>query len=492
MLTSNSFLRYILFLNFFLLMGFLSHAQEMQIELGQNTIAENEAFTISLLVKNGSLKSYSDFPEIEGFQKGGIQTSQSTNWVNGQSSSEIRVMQTYAPKAQGTFRLEPFELTINGFSLKSEGTTISVGPPKARQRQNRRSNPFSVDPFDQIFGEDPFAEEGDTEFVEIEDKAFLALKLDKDEVYVGEGFTASLAFYVAQDNRAPLNFPENLNSQLNDIVKKLKAENCWEEGFDIQRIQPKEITIRGKRYSMYELYKSRFYPLSEEDVDFPSVSLEMKKYNIARRPSFFGPRRQETTKAYMSSPKTVQVKPLPPHPLRDQVAVGDYQLREEISQQQVETGNSFSYQMTIVGQGNIAAIREPKNLSDKRLMVYEPNVTQNTRQQGNTLIGAKQFSYYAIPNEPGTYDLGNYFQWIYFNPRLAAYDTLQSRYQITAIGESKRDNAILSSDLGSFYDRMETVDNELQPIDGIKPLQLMANLFILLMLGATAWMIFKK
>lgn len=473
-------------------MSLTGYAQELKIELGPNKIAENEAFMITLVVKNGSLKSYSDFPEIEGFQKGGIQTSQSTNWVNGQSSSEIRVMQTYAPTAQGTFRLQPFSLTVNGISLESEGTSITVGPPKARQRQNRRRNPFSTDPFDQIFGDDPFAQDEETEFVEIEDKAFLALRLDKEEVYVGEGFTASLAFYVAQDNQAPLNFPDNLNSQLNNIVKKLKAENTWEEGFDIQRIKPREVTIKGRRYSMYELYKSRFYPLSDEDVEFPSVSLEMKKYNIARRRSFFGARRQETTKTYMSSPKTVEVKPLPPHPLRDQVAVGDYQLREELSQKQVETGNSFSYQMTIVGQGNIAAIREPENLSDKRLTVYEPNVTQNTRRQGNTLIGAKQFSYYAIPNEPGTYNLGDYFQWIYFNPRLAAYDTLQSRYQITAIGESKRDNAVLSSDLGSFYDRMEAVDNELQSIGGIKPLQLMANFFILLMLGATAWMIFKK
>ena len=69
-----------------------------------------------------------------------------------------------------------------------------------------------------------------------------------------------------------------------------------------------------------------------------------------------------------------------------------------------------------------------------------------------------------IPKEPGEYKFGDYFQWVFFNPRLKKYDTLKSRLTVHVTGESKKNEAIQSSDVGNFYDKIEFADNSLRTI----------------------------
>lgn len=483
------YIRYTYFLLFFLLLSSLGLAQESRLTLGPDEVALNQAFTITISVKDDKLRTYSAFPDIPGFAKRGTSTSSSTNYINGRVSSEHSITQTYAPQQQGSFPLAPFEITVNGETLRSEGKIIKVGPPHQQSRSKQPYNPFGRNPFDDLPGNG--REEQEEQFVEIEDDAFLGLSLDKEQVYVGEGFTATLAFYISNENRAPLSF-HDLGSQLGKIVKKLKPENCWEENFEIVSVKREDVRINGKSYAAYKLYQARYYPLNTEPVRFPRVGLKMIKYKVAKRPSFFGRRQQEDFKTYYTEAKTVKVKDLPPHPLKEKVAVGDYQLREEISNKQLETGNSFSYSFSIVGQGNIASITAPEPKSTQALTFYEPNVSQNTRKEEGTVIGVKQFNYYGIPNEPGTYNLKDYIQWVYFSPRLSNYDTLKSRFSIQVEGESRKDNAIMAKDPGAFYNQIGEESNQLQSLQGDNQLMLFVNIFILLMLAASAFIVFFK
>src|SRR5690606_41168535 len=86
-------------------------------------------------------------------------------------------------------------MTVNGRQVSSPGKTIKVGPP--RQQNNNAYDPFSRDPFEDFFGR----RSAPQEFVDVEADAFLALSTNKDEVYIGEGVTATLAFYVSKTNR---------------------------------------------------------------------------------------------------------------------------------------------------------------------------------------------------------------------------------------------------------------------------------------------------
>ena len=456
-----------------------SIAQEVEIRIGKNNIALNEYFTISITVKNGEIKSYSTFPEIKGFDKRGVSNKSSTNIINGRMSQEFSLEQNYQAKAEGTYRLPPFEIEINGVAVPSGGTTIRVGPPIQRQQW---------DPFADFFGR---RNSQPQEFIEVNDDAFFGVSTDKNEIFSGEGVHIDMAFYVAESNRAQMDFYE-LTDQLNNNIKKIKPKNCWEENFNIQEIKPEAVQLGNKRYTKYQLYSSTFYPLNDDDIFIPSVPLKMIKYKVAKQRSFFGQSHQKDFKTYYSKAKKIKVKPLPPHPLKDQVAVGNYKLIEGVSKDSYETGESFNYQFSIAGEGNIAAIKAPIKISTEGMQIYEPNEMQNISRSNGRVAGKKMFDYYIIPEEPGEYNMRNYFEWIYFDISMQKYDTLVSNAHFVVTGESAKNTAIKSSDLGDYYERIPFEDTSLYKIKEPFDIYLWIQLITFVALAFSIYNYFSK
>ena len=476
-----------LFLALFCILGVGSHvcAQQAQITLGPDEIAENQSWTVTITVQNDRLKSYDNFPEIKGFRKRGQSTQSTTNIVNGQISSSQSVVMTYIPMQQGTINVPGFTMKVNDNPVSVAGKKVKVGPPQQQQQRDPFRNFFDRSPTDDFFGE------GETEFVDVKEDAFLALTTNKDEVYIGEGFTTTLSFLVSQDNRAPLQFYE-LGRQLAEILKKIKPTNCWEENFNIENIDGESVKINGRDYTQYKVYQATFFPLNTEPINFPSIGLEMIKYKVAKNPSFFGQNRKEDFKKFYTKPKRIAVKELPPHPLKNSVAVGDYKLDERIRSKSLETGRSAAYNFNIYGEGNISAITKPNLKKDEIFEFYEPNVRQDINRQNNRVTGTKSFDYFMIPKEPGKYKLGEYFQWIFFNPREKKYDTLRSHLTVSVAGESKKNEAILANDVGNFYDKIELADNSLTTIKNDNWKRWAFNGFILVMLTASAYLVLRK
>lgn len=459
-------------------------AQDVAIKLGKNEIGLNQYFTITIQIKNDRLKQYSPFPEIEGFIKRGTSSSTQTNFVNGKMSSTQSLTQNYQATEKGNFLLAPFFITINGKEVKSEGIQITVG--EAVQRQSRQSA-FSRDPFEEAFGN----RNEPTDFLDIKADAFLALTTDKSEIYVGEGITATLAFYVAEANRAEMRFYD-LPNQITEIVKSIKPPSCWEENFSIDQISGDPVTINDRKYTRYKIYQTAYYPLNVQDINFPSIGLKMIKYNVAKNPSFFGRNRQEDYQTFYSQAKTIEVKDLPPHPMKELVVVGNYRLDEKVSNEELNTGQSFNFEFDIIGEGNISAIDAPKPQENKEFDFYAPNVKQNVNRGGGKVRGVKSFDFYGIPNEPGQYNLGDYFSWVFFNPTTEKYDTLQSNYIVNVLGESRKNLSIASNDLGDFYNKIDSADNSLSFLDGRNWVTIVVNIFIALIMGITAFFLFKK
>jgi hypothetical protein len=460
-------------------------AQQVQVTLGPDEIGENQAWTITVTANNTRLSAYDNFPDIDGFRKRGTSSSSQTSIVNGQISSSQSVIMSYLPVRQGTFTVPAFKMKVNDQMVSVTGKKVRVGPAVQAQ---------SADPFASFFNRDPANDmfnRGTTEFVDVNDNAQLVLSTNKDEIYVGEGFTTTLSFLAADNDRAPMQFYE-LSKQLGEILKKIKPPNCWEENFNIENIEGDPVIINGRNYTQYKIYEATFYPLNTKSIVFPSVPLEMIKYKVAKDPSFFGQNRQLGFKTFYSREKRVAVKELPPHPMRDAVAVGDYRLDERLNRNHMETGQSVGYEFNIYGEGNISAIDKPVVKKDDNLEFYEPTIRQQINRDNNRVTGTKSFGYFMIPKEPGNYALKDYFQWVFFNPHTKKYDTLRPAQTIEVTGTSQKNLAIESNDLGPFYDRIETADNSLQHTSGSHWMQLASNIFILLMLGGSVYLVFKK
>jgi hypothetical protein len=464
---------------------YASAQDNIQVTLGPDEIGENQIWTITVTVNNDRLKNYDNFPDIDGFRKRGTSTQSQTSIVNGQVSSSQGIVMSYSPTKQGTFTIPSFKMKVNDQIISVAGKKVKVGAAAQNQQRDPFRSFFDRDPADDFFGR------GETEFVDIKEDALLALTTSKDEVYVGEGFTTTLSFLVADNNRAPMQF-HDLGKQLATILKKLKPATCWEENFNIENIEGELIQVNGKGYTQYKIYQGSFYPLNTQPIEFPSVGLEMIKFKVAKNPSFFGQNRQEDFKTFYSKSKTIKVKELPPHPLKESVAVGDYRLDEKIGSTELETGQSVSYDFRVFGEGNISSIERPILNKDNTFDFYEPNVKQNINREGGRVSGTKSFNYFMIPKEPGTYKLGDYFNWVFFNPNTKKYDTLRSKYVVNVKGESQKNQFIESTSLGSFYDRIDATDNSIRNSDEHDWAKIGFNIFIVLMLGISAYLIFRK
>ena len=64
--------------------------------------------------------------------------------------------------------------------------------------------------------------------------------------------------------------------------------------------------------------------------------------------------------------------------------------------------------------------------------------------------------------------------------------------RINVTGESKKNETIIANDLGQFYDLIEVEDNSLMSKSDWDRVKLVANAFILLILAASAYVVFKK
>ncbi|MFY0628297.1 MAG: BatD family protein [Reichenbachiella sp.] len=470
---------------FFLLTIRASWSQQITIDLGPDKIALNQAFTITITVHNQRITDYSRFPEIKGMVQRGTSSSSSTNFINGQRSSTQSITQNYAPTAEGNYQLNSFRMTVNSQEVTAKGKTITVGPAVQRQR---RQNSFSFDPFEDLFGQ---RNNQPVEYVDVKADAFLSLSSNKPSVYIGEGFTMTLAFYVSKKNQAQMNFYD-LNAQLTEIVKKIKPENCWEENFDIEKIAGEPVNINGQAYDRFIIYQAAYYPLNDEPIELPQVGMKFIKYKVAKNPSFYGRNKKEELTTFYSKAKTIEVKQLPYHPLRESVSVGNYGLDERVSKENLQTGESFNYGFTVYGEGNISAIKDLEVTSDANFDMYPPNIRQEINRGNGKVRGKKSFSFYGIPNEPGEFDMSKYFSWIYFNTKKEKYDTLKSEVILKIKGESKKNEYILSNDMGSFYDTMDLQDNTFFSLHEKERMRTMINIVIFAMLGVVVVLMFKK
>lgn len=478
--------RFLLFVTVLFISFTKSLAQEVSITLGPTSIALNQYYTITITVTNDQISKYSHFPDIQGFKKRGTSSMSSTNITNGSVTSSTSIVQNYVAEKEGKFVLKPFKMSINGKEAVSQGATITVGAASQAQRRSPFDDEF--DPFEDFFGR---RNNTPKEYVDVQDDAFFAVQTDKKSVWRGEGFLMMVAFYVSETNRAQLQFPNNFNQQIIDLLKKVKPATCWEENFDIHEIVPEPVTINGKRYRRFKVYQAMMYPINTQTIKIPSVHLDMIKYKEAKNPSFFGNNLQEDIKKYSSAPVEIKVKELPPHPLRESIPVGNYSMLETLRGKGLVTGKSFTLDFHIQGEGNLNTVEAPTIPESKLFEFYTPEIRQSINRSNNQVTGTKLFSYPIIPKEPGTYNLGDFVKVPYFDPKRGRYDTLSSTLKVTIKGESSTNATIQANEYDSFYQVIPSESNKFSTNYFTAYVKLFANVLLLIMLVATGFVVMR-
>lgn len=420
---------------------------DVKIDFSKKNILLDDNLTINVSIKNSDKWNVSAFPTIQGFTKGAKQIAHQKNSVGGQKVLTHVITQNYTPTKEGTFKIAPFELTINSKIYSSESTSIVVTAPKDETESQETISPENT-----------------------KNEAFLAMKVDKSKVYVGEGFRVFLAFYLAENHTSEIAFPDDLNTQVDAISKKIKSPDCLEERVTITNLNGTPTTINGKKYLAYKFFEALYFPLNNKPVNIAAVDFKMTQINKKTN--------QKETIAFTDKSFTVKVLNLPEHPLKDKVTAGNFSLVEHLETRKINTGKSFNYIFKIVGEGNFSTINIAPPADDSFFDFYPPDVREN--HANGQASKEKEFRYRIIPKDSGQYQLNKYFYWVFFNTKKEQYDTLKSGIKIKVLGKTIADKNIdTSEDIFAGIDKLDTSIVETNYQEVIKNI---SNLLIICML----------
>ncbi len=170
---------------------------------------------------------------------------------------------------------------------------------------------------------------------------------------------------------------------------------------------------------------------------------------------------------------------LPPHPLRDQVPVGNYELKEFLDRTTFRTGRTFAYTFGLEGEGNLAAVNLAAPVPPTGLELYGPEIQQTLTRDNGRVGGRKSFRFRLVARQAGPVRLDTLFQLIVFNPTTARYDTLRSRLR-PVVGGPERNTATLRRDpTDPFYrEALADADATPRPRNAYGAVRRYANLFL--------------
>lgn len=445
------------------------------IELGITNFSIERPYTISVAVRNSDERPDIRFPDIPGFTKKGISASVTSAEADGKVTVSQVITQTYQAKAPGRYILAPFTITVGDNTARSEGAVLMVRPGAAVASGSLSTTAVAPAP----------------------GSAFLELSASKRRIYAGEGVALTLSFFIADNYPQALNFTA-LDQQIQQIANRIRPVNAWEENRNITELKPVTVRIGTHTFRQYLLYQAVFFPVAARPLSIPAVTLQLS------RP---GPGNSAPVRvAFTSKPLTIDVQSLPARASNQQIPVGRFRLVERLNRRRVNAGQSAQYTFQVMGEGNIATLPAPILVADSgNVDVFPPEERLTINRDGTQITGQKSFAYFIVPNQNGLVSLANRFQWVYFDPQSARYDTLRPRLTLRVGGVADPSDEAVSTDEAvagtsgesslaarSIYAGLKTQDSSEQPINQVELIRGLASVLIVLMLVGVIFIIVKK
>lgn len=363
---------------------------------GPSAVPIGEVFRISYVV-NTEPEQFNG-PRLNDFQFNGpmLSTNMSTQIINGQVTRSSTFTYNYTVQAtkEGTFRIEPAEITVKGKKYRSNTLEIKV----VKAETNNPSNPANRQP-----------DQPRTTGAQISDKdLFVRVELNKTNVFKGEQILSTIKIY-SRVNLA--RFGEIKFPSFNGF---LSHEIPTSEQITLQR----EV-IDGQIYNVGILKRHILFPQQTGKIIIEPFELECF-INIQRTSSrsifdMFGSY-QTISRDVTSNPLTVNVKELPaPVPKSFTGAVGDLSISSQLDRTQIERNEAINLKITVQGNGNLKLIDLPSLNFPSGLEVYDPKITDNTQSSLNGMQGSKSFDILIIPREAGDFTIPDW-EFTFFNP----------------------------------------------------------------------------
>jgi len=352
----------------------LARDVKFEASIDRDKIAIGESAQLGLSFQGTQGMPAPDVGNIDGLEIRYTGPSTMMTVINGQVSSSITHMYNVVPLKVGKFQIGPFSFTYKGNNYTSNMVLLEVAEEKVIPVRPRQEAAVS------------------TEKLNLEDRLFLTLEVEKPAAYVNELIPIKVRLYVNRLN-----------------VSDIQLPTFTQEGFSkIEFREPKQYR-QEQNGILYDVLEFKTNIFGTHAGDYRLGPAKIKCNLVVRKrmaqPDFFedeGPRgsfyedfftRYERQPLELKSQDVqIIVSPLPAEgrPQDFTGAVGDYQFIYNASPVKVKVGDPITVTMSINGTGNFNTVLQPKLENAEDFKIYEPQVKteEHTKTFTQVLIPA--------------------------------------------------------------------------------------------------------
>jgi len=432
----------------------------------RSNIAANDPFIIYIAFPHSFKKEFKVaqnliFPDIPDLIKGPtIYTEE----------KELKIAQWYWPRKAGNYVIPPIKFTIRDYDVAMPQKNLTVKPGKSS---------FTYTP-----------SVSDAPWEEHQPDLELLFTYPKTALYERELFEFELSLLVPVNNQVEWTFID-LQEQIQSINKEIGATGLLVQS-EFSKDIPFDTLEKNKvRYYKYTIYKGKSLSIDTTKANIPALSFHYVCYKTqTEEKGLFNKKVQVNRKAEIkelrSKAVALTLQPLPEHPLRNEMAVGSFQIKASpLATQQRTKGFNFSFD--IEGPHYLISIHEP--------WIYNSipglHISLSKRTVQNTSTGQRtHFEYFIHSDSPKTLNIKNSIFWVYFDPIKRRYDTLAVEQPIVMTTEVTDNEEIVGED--SFLQLLYKASNTEYSLEKDESLNRFANLIIFLLFLAISVLIFKR
>lgn len=377
-----------------------------------------------------TFNQYADDLKLPNFQNefsivSGPMTSMQQRIINGQQSIERSWTYVIKPKRRGKFTIRPASISFKGETYSSNTITVSV-----ISQTELDKDPNSINNKAKNF-------------------AFVVPYVSKKKVYEGEPIYADLKLVWKSDIKQP------------NMEDEPTFPGFFSQSIELKNARGVRNTYKGQPVIEATIRKYLLIPKQSGMSDWPNSVITIPTgIPTGRRDWFNNPEYQFVNQVHQINWPSIEVLPLPEKgkPESFNGAVGDFDLKVNVSRTEVKANESISLKVTLRGEGNLKLIDVPTIDFPPGIESYDPKYNSDIDFRESGFKGFKQEEYLLVPRYKGIYKI-NSLTFSYFNPSSKRYETVNTEpFEITV---TEGPSAPLSAS-GNKGDDISTKDNVAQ------------------------------
>jgi hypothetical protein len=397
---------------FFLSVYYSLWAQKLEVSLSARQVQVGQMFEVRFTA-NGNISSFSP-PSFKDFEVvGGPNQSSSIQFINGIISQSQSISYYLYARKEGKYTIGPATAIVDGQKVSSSSVVMDVMGGNATQHQPSNNQAASAN---QQEASEQKIETGGKEY-------FVRTILSKNKCMKGEYVIVSQKIY----SKHPIVSIEKFDPP--------SYEGVWSQTLQTTSgNQLQNEVLNGEQYYSFEVYRHQVSPTKTGKITFKPVdgviiirkAYQGKPRNIWEQ--FFGTGGyQDVRVTVKSSPVELMVMDLPTagRPENFSGAIGEFQMKSEISRKELKQNEGLNLKITISGKGNLQTVESPRPELPEGFELYDPKI--------NEYASSKIFDFLIIPRTEGRFTI-KVPEFSYFSLDKKQYITIPSfEYEVNVL-----------------------------------------------------------